>query len=218
MSNVLFPKIRGLSWDIKKVPTFSTEIQQSVVGREVRIQNYQSPIWEFSISFEYLLNDPKFRDETGATPMEQLMGFICSRGGQFDDFLLNESDLTQRLEDSVYSGQQIGVGNGTNVNFQIVRNLGGFLESVQEPANQAANIYVNAVLKTPTTDYTISKGMVTFTSAPANGLAVTADFTFLYRVRFDVGTSRSGREGAEFNTMLYNIAECKEIQLVGVKK
>ena len=36
MSNLLFPKVRGLGWTITKNPTFSTEIQSSLAGREVR--------------------------------------------------------------------------------------------------------------------------------------------------------------------------------------
>jgi uncharacterized protein (TIGR02217 family) len=225
MSNLLFPKIRGLSWEVVKNPTLSTEIQSSLAGREVRIQNFQNPIWEFTLIYEYLLNDPKFRDDTGSTPLEQLIGFFLARGGQFDDFLLNESDLTQRLEDSVYSGQPIGTGDGVTVNFQLVRNFGGFLEACQNPANQSAKVYVNGAVKTQGTDYTISLGMVTFTVAPALGAAITADFTFLHRVRFDLGTSRGNassssgtREGIEFSNFYYNLYECKEVQLISVRK
>ncbi|HEY1525616.1 MAG TPA: DUF2460 domain-containing protein [Candidatus Angelobacter sp.] len=164
MSNLVFPKIRGLGWSITKNPTFATDIQSSLAGREVRLQNYQNPIWEFTLAYEYLLNDPRSRDENEQTPLETLVGFWLARGGQFDDFLLNESDLTQRLEDSVYSGQPIGAGDGVTVNFQLVRNFGGFLEACQNPANQSATVYVNGVKKTQGTDYTVSLGLVTFTS------------------------------------------------------
>jgi uncharacterized protein (TIGR02217 family) len=225
MSNLLFPKIRGLAWEVVKNPTLSTDIQSSLAGREVRIQNFQNPIWEFTLIYEYLLNDPRFRDDTGSTPLEQLIGFFLARGGQFDDFLLNESDLTQRLEDSVFSGQPIGTGDGITVNFQLIRNFGGFLEACQNPANQSAKIYVNGVAKVQGTDYTISLGVVTFTLAPALGAAITADFTFLHRVRFDLGTSRSNsgassgtREGIEFSNFYYNLYECKEVQLISVRK
>jgi uncharacterized protein (TIGR02217 family) len=221
MSNLLFPKIRGLGWSIKKNPTFSTEIQSSLAGREVRVQNFQNPIWEFTMAYEYLLNDPRSRDENEQTPLETLVGFFLARGGQFDDFLLNESDLTQRLEDSVYSGQPIGTGDGTTKNFQLVRNFGGFLETCQNPANQSATVYVSGrtpVLQVQGTDYTISLGLVTFTSAPANGAAITADFAFLHRVRFDIGSSRSSKEGIEFSNFYYNLYECKEVQLITVRK
>src|SRR5258707_13611808 len=143
MSNLLFPKIKGLAWDVVINPTFSTEIQEALAGRDVRIQNFQNPLWEFALHYEYLLNDPRFRDESEQTPLEALVGFFLARGGQYDDFLLNETDLTGRLEDSVYSGQPIGTGDGSTKFFQLVRNVGGFLEAVQNPANQSATAYVS---------------------------------------------------------------------------
>jgi uncharacterized protein (TIGR02217 family) len=222
MSNLLFPKVRGLGWTITKNPTFSTEIQSSLAGREVRVQNFQNPIWEFTLAYEYLLNDPRSRDENEQTPLETLIGFFLARGGQFDDFLLNESDLTQRFEDSAYSGQPVGTGDGTTKNFQLVRNFGGFLEACQNPANQAASIYDNGTLQATNT-YTISSGLVQFNNAPANGHSITADFTFLHRVRFDAGTSRGNsasgtREGIEFSNFYFNLYECKEVQLISVRK
>ncbi len=218
MSNLLFPKIRGLAWSVMKTPTFSTEIQESIAGREVRIQNFQNPIWEFTLTYDYLLNDPKSRDENEQTPLETLVGFFLARGGQFDDFLLNESDLTGRLEDSVYSGQPIGTGDGVTKAFQLVRNIGGFLEAVQNPMNQTATVYLNGVAKLQGTDYTISNGVVTFTNAPTLGASITADFLMLHRVRFHTGSSRSGKEGMELNNFYYNLYECREVQLVSVRK
>ena len=107
------------------------------------------------------------------------MGFYLARGAQFDDFLLNESDLTGRLEDSVYSGQPIGIGDGATRSFQIVRNFGGFLEAVQNPMNQTAAIYLNGVSKVQGSDYTIANGVVTFTTPPGPGVSITADFIML---------------------------------------
>ena len=218
MSNILFPKIRGLAWNIVKTPTFSTEIQESLAGREVRLQNFQNPIWEFTLTYEYLLNDPRFRDESEQTPLETLIGFFLARGGRFDDFLLNESDLTGRLEDSVYSGQPIGTGDGSTKSFQIVRNIGGFLEAVQNPMNQIAAVYLNGVSKVQGTDYSIANGVVTFVLAPSAGVSITADFTMLHRVRFHSGSSLSGKEGIELSNFYFNLYECKEVQLISVRK
>src|SRR6185437_10861127 len=221
MSNLLFPKIRGLGWTITKNPTFSTEIQESLTGREVRVQNFQNPIWEFTLAYEYLLNHPRSRDENEQTPLETLVGFFLARGGQFDDFLLNETDLTQRLEDSVFTDQPIGTGDGVTRNFQLVRTVGGFLEACQNPANQTATIYVSGRTPAPQvqgTDYTISLGLVQFNVAPALNAAITADFTFLQSVRFETGKSRSGKEGVEFSNFYFNLYECKEVQLISVRK
>jgi hypothetical protein len=37
-------------------------------------------------------------------------------------------------------------------------------------------------------------------------------------VRFDVGSSRSSKEGIEFSNFYYNLYECREVQLVSVRK
>ncbi|MBZ5508956.1 MAG: DUF2460 domain-containing protein [Acidobacteriia bacterium] len=218
MSNVLFPKIRGLAWNITKTPTFSTEIQESLAGREVRIQNFQNPIWEFSLTYEYLLNDPKSRDENEQTPLETLVGFFLARGGRFDDFLLNESDITGRLEDSAYTGQPIGTGDGATKSFQLVRNIGGFLEAVQNPMNQTATVYLDGSSVVQGTDYSVANGVVTFVVAPLAGKKITADFIMLHRVRFHTGSSLSGKEGIEFSNFYFNLYECKEVQLISVRK
>jgi len=218
MSNILFPKIAGLGWSLSKTPTFSTEVQESLAGREVRVQNFRNPIWEFTLGYEYLHNDPARRDENGQTPLEALTGFYLARGGQFDDFLVNESDLTGRLEDSVYSGQPIGAGDGLTASFQLVRNIGGFLEAVQEPLNQTATAYVNGSARTQGSDYTIAQGVVTFATPPAVGAAITADFIMLYRMRFYTGGSRSGKEGMELSNFYYNLYQCKEVQMVSVRR
>jgi len=218
MSNLLFPKIKGLTWTVVKTPTFNTDIQESLAGREVRLQNFRNPIWEFTLSYEYLFNDPRSRDENQQTPLETLIGFFLARGGQFDDFLLNESDLTGRAEDSVYTGQPMGTGDGITTNFQLVRNVGGFAEAVQNPMGQAATVYVAGTLKTANVDYFISNGMVSFLVPPPAGQAVTADFVFLHRVRFHTGTSRSGKEGLELTNFYFNLYECKEVQLISVRK
>ena len=232
MSNLLFPKIKGLGWSVTVNPTFSTEIQQALGSREVRVQNYINPIWEISLTYEYLLNDPRTRDENGNTPLETLVGFFMARGGQFDTFLLNMTDLTGRQEDSIYSGQpclnmttlNTYAGDGSTTSFQLTRNFGGFNEACQNPANQTAQVYVGGTPKTQGTDYTISNGIALFAAAPGAGVAVTADFTFLYRVRFDLGSTRSNstgasgtKEGIEFTNFFFNLYEVKELQLVSVR-
>lgn len=53
-------------------------------------------------------------------------------------------------------------------------------------------------------------GSVTFVTAPASGLPITADFTFYYRLRFK-------EDLQEFNNFLYNLWEVKQMRMVSVK-
>ena len=70
-----------------------------------------------------------------------------------------------------YMVEPIGTGDGTTKSFQLVRNVGGFVAPVQNPAGQIAAVTV--VGSTPkvvqNTDYTITNGLVTFVAAPAPG-------------------------------------------------
>jgi hypothetical protein len=56
VSNALFPRLRGLTWDVKKRPQWGTIIQTATSGREVRLTNRAYPIWEFEIAFDQLLD------------------------------------------------------------------------------------------------------------------------------------------------------------------
>lgn len=54
MGNAVFPALPGLKWGAKKTPVWSTNIQKSANGRELRAAYYSYPQWRFSLSFEVL--------------------------------------------------------------------------------------------------------------------------------------------------------------------
>ena len=68
------------------------------------------------------------------------------------------------------------------------------------------------------TDYSVANGVVTFVVAPLAGKKITTDFIMLHRVRFHTGSSLSGKEGIEFSNFYFNLYECKEVQLISVRK
>ena len=210
MSNSLFPDLRGLSWAYTLTPTFSSGVQQATSGREVRAEFWSAPLWKISLSYEFLHDDAHHVDQNGNSELQQLVGFFLARQGQFDSFLIDLAQLTRKPLDSTLSGQPIGVGDGSTIGFQLVRNIGGYLEQVQNPAGQSATVYLSGARKTQGTDYTISHGVVSFASAPASGAAITADFQWLWRVRF-------AQDQIEFGNFMYLLWECKRVELVSVR-
>ena len=210
MSNILFPDLSGLSWEYTVAPGFSTGIQQSTGGREVRAAYWSAPLWKISLTYNYLHDDSSHVDQNGYSELQQLVGFFLARQGSFDSFLLDLAQLTRKPLDSTVSGQPIGTGDGSTTSFQIVRNVAGYLEQVQNPAGQSATVYVAGVKKTQGTDYTIANGIVTFAVAPANGAAITADFQWLWRVRF-------AQDSSEFDNFMYQLWECKKVDLLSVR-
>jgi uncharacterized protein (TIGR02217 family) len=210
MSNILFPDLRGLAWEYTLTPTFSTGMQQAASGREVRAAFWSSPLWKMSLSYEFVRDDPQHVDVNGYTELQQLQGFFLARQGSFDSFLIDLAQLTRKPLDSTISGQPIGTGDGATTSFQLVRNVGGATEEVQEPVGQLATVYVAGVPKTQGTDYTITNGLVSFAAAPAIGAALTADFQWLWRVRF-------AQDQVEFSNFLYLLWNCKKVELVEVR-
>lgn len=178
MSTAVLPSLAGLGIDIERTPVFDTIIQQNTSGKEVRIPNQEYPRWRWNIMFNVL------RSANGYTELQQLVGFFNARKGRFDTFLFTDAD------DNSVTLQNIGVGNGVQTIFQLVRSFGGFTEPVLAP-NVVAEVYVNGVLKTVTTDYTISNwgsstpGVITFVVAPPAGQAITVTYTYYWPVRME---------------------------------
>ena len=131
--------------------------------------------------------------------LAQVVGLFNQVYGDWDTFL-----WTDPVDNGVTS-QGIGVGNGSATQFQLVRAFGGFVEPVYD-VNSAPLIYVNGVLKTLTTDYTISPtGLVTFTVAPPSSQPVTWTGTYYRRVNF----SQSMQEA---NNFMQNLWEMKKVE------
>lgn len=193
MSSAVFPTLPGLSWNVARTPEFNTKTFRAVSGKEVRAAFMAYPLWNYSLSFEFL------RKGGGFSELDQLAGFFLARQGSFDSFLYSDPDFNSVTD------QNIGTGDGVTTQFQLLRSTSGFIEPVQN-VNVLTNIKDNA---TPTTAYTInSTGLVTFTSAPASGHALTWTGTYYNRCRFL-------QDMAEFNQFMYGLHELKTLKMVG---
>jgi len=199
MSNAIFPStFPGLRWDVQKVPLWRTKIQSTVSGKELRAAMMSYPLWQFSLSYEVL------RAASAYAELQSLMGFFNLRNGSFDSFLYTDPD------DKSVTDENFGTGNGSQVVFQLLRSYGGFLEPIQN-VNVLTNIKKNGVTMVNPADYTInSTGVVTFTSAPANGLPLTWTGTFYFRVRFM-------QDMAQFNQFMKQLWDLKKLEFQSVK-
>jgi len=209
MSDLMFPDLRGLTWGYKLTPTFSTGVQQSTSGREVRASFWNIPLWKISLKYSYLHQDPTWLGG-GDTEFEQLIGFFLARQGSFDSFLIDLGQLTRKPLESNVQGQVLGTGDGGTVNFQLVRKIGPYQEIIQNPAGQQAQVYVGGSPLVQGTDYTIQNGLVTFAVAPALNAVISADFIWLWRVRFV-------QDSMDFNNFMYLLWECQQLDLMAVR-
>lgn len=175
MSNAVFPSLIGLTSNVTRRPTWTTNILETVSGREIRGTYQIYPMYEFELAYDVL------RDAKNGTDLATLIGFFLARQGSFDNFLYSDP------QDSSVTTMNFGTGDGVTTQFQLTRTYGStftFAEPVQN-VNGTPQIFVNGVLQTVTTNYTLSStGLVTFVTAPGSGLALTWTGSYYYRCRF----------------------------------
>ncbi len=201
MSSSIFPTLPGITWNITRAPKFATKVQQSVGGQTIAAAFQPYPIWRWQLEFEFLRTYGAF------TEWQTLAGFFNSLLGAWDTFLYHDP------EDYTVTAQLIGTGTGSLTTFQLGRTLGGYLfEPIYntDTTNQTVKIYKNGVLQTVTTNYTISaSGLVTFTSAPANGLAITWTGDFYWRCRME-------SDSTEFGMFAQHFWQAKQLSFLSV--
>jgi hypothetical protein len=90
MSNAVWPNsVRGLTWTVERMFQFSTLVPESSNALEVRIANWQNPIWTWTFVYEYINNDANNIQSVFSpyTDLQTFIGFLLARQGRFDDFL-----------------------------------------------------------------------------------------------------------------------------------
>lgn len=186
MSNAVFPELSGLAIEGSCNSEFVTVVHTPVNGAEVRAAYAGYPMWIFSLNYE-LLDDLEYDD------LRVLHGFKLQQRGRFDSFLFSYKNANAVTE------QTIGTGNGVKTTFQLRRDWGGFIEPIENP-NQIDAILLDGET-VDTGDFSVSStGLVTFDTAPANGVVVQASFSYFYRCRFETDLT----DFKEFSPQLFS--------------
>lgn len=152
--------------------TFSTDVITVFSGREQRAINWSEARGRWNVA-----HGVKTRAQFDA-----LIAFFRARKGRAVGFRFKDwSDFT-------VTGGVIGTGDGSTTQFQLIKQYvsGGVTvpRDITKPVDGTITIYEDA---TPSLSVAIdtTTGIVTFNTAPANGVAITADFEFDVPVRFD---------------------------------
>jgi uncharacterized protein (TIGR02217 family) len=172
----LLPTLPGLSWSRHKKPGFNTRIASHVSGREVRVPLMAYPLYEFEAKYGLTSSATLFAG-LQANSLQTLMGFFLQLQGQAGTFLYVDPD------DNAITGQFLGDGDGSTRTFQVVRALGGFVEPVSW-VTAINNVYLNGVAQAGSAYSLAAPNTLAFTTAPAAGAAITADFSFAFNCRF----------------------------------
>lgn len=179
-------------------PEFSTDVVILASGHEQRNANWQAARARYNVAHGV---------KTQAQ-LDALIAFFRARQGRAVGFRFKD------WADYKATGQAIGTGNGSVTTFQLVKTYvsGGITSTrtITKPVSGTVKIYVNAVEQTSGVSVNTATGIVTFTVAPANGAAISADFEFDVPVRFD-----TDRLSATLDA--YGVHSWQDIPLVEVR-
>jgi uncharacterized protein (TIGR02217 family) len=203
---LIFPALPGLAWSVTKAPTFQTRIQRAVSGRELRALDYPYPLWQFTLVFAFLRDNPA----AGFDELRTLMGFYLACQGAYGTFLFQDPSDYQVI------GQYLGTGDSSLAAFQLQRTMGaalldgGFAEPIVAP-NLITAVYFDGITQYPS-GYSIDPGtgLLTFSSPPETGLVITADFSYWFRCRFI-------DDSYDFENFMYRLWQLKKLTFISVR-
>lgn len=190
MALPVLPSLIGVAFPIKRSPNWPTVKQDALSGKRIRVPLYTYPTYQYEISFDVL--------RTGASLLElqTLQGFIASVQGPAQLWAYDDPN------DDSASEQDFGLGDGQTTTFQLVRSYGGFAEPVFL-VNGTPAIFINGTLTTPAS--ISAYGLVTFSTAPAAGAALTWTGNFYWPCRFD-------DEATEFENFMSGFFRLKSLK------
>jgi len=164
-------------------PEFATVIQESVSGQEQRIKVWAKCRAKYDIGYSVLHSD----DPVGS--YRAVLSLFYAHNGRFRPFRFKDWGDFEADETS------FGVGTGSATAFQLSKTYDPSLILLNTPGSFTYTREIYLLSTTPTikvngvvtTALTISAtGLVTFTSPPANGHALTWSGEFDIPVRFDL--------------------------------
>lgn len=169
--DVRFPD--DIAYGSRGGPNYSTDIVITQGGHEQRNINWAQARAQYNVA-----HGVKTQSQ-----LDALIAFFRARKGRAHGFRFKD------WTDYEVSGQTLGTGAAGKTEFPLIKTYssGGASEvrTITRPVEGSVNIYVNDVLQSSGVSVDDETGMVTFSSAPASGAVVKADFQFDVPVRFD---------------------------------
>jgi uncharacterized protein (TIGR02217 family) len=162
--DVLFPLALGREAEV--APEVSTAIVTSAGGRENRNAEWAEARLHYDVG-------PGVRSEAD---IAALLGFFRARLGPARGFRLRDPF------DAVGEDEVLGVGDGVEARFQLVRRYGEMVRRITRPVSGSVQVAVDGL---ETAGFTLEPGGVVTLDTPAGaGAVVTARFEFDVPVRF----------------------------------
>ena len=165
LASLIFPlDARKVKWSSSVDQSWDVNEQVSASGKRRAISYQSLPSWAFSIEFPYLT----------AAEKDQLFAFYTRVKGQLVPFFYKDAEN--------YKVENLKLIKNTDGTYQLVANMHG----QQEPVEYAdkLTVYVDGKEQSASS-YSLDRGAVKFTTAPASTAIVTASYEYYWKVVFN---------------------------------
>lgn len=225
MATLVFPNVLtsapwmgfpGVTWGMKKQPTWKTTVSTAISGREARTIYWSSPLYHWALSWEFL-RDSGYdfaRNATRTYPLNEyqtLLAFFNQvKGAGLPFFITDPTDCViattayQTLVASAAGGEQ---------DIQLVRTLNGQTEPVGglDVATAAPTFRVNgSSIGAAWTGNTPFDGWIHLTTPLTTGQTLDGAFHYYWKVRFE-------KDQLVFSQMWRDFWEAREVNFQQVR-
>lgn len=180
-------------------PEYYTDIVETASGHEQR-----NIAWSVARARYNVAHGVKTQ-----TQLDALIAFFRARKGRAYGFRFKD------WTDYNVEGQNIGTGDGSTTSFQLVKTYSSGIvtetRTITKPVVDSIVVYQDSIVQSVGFNVDSATGIVTFDSAPAAGVAITADFQFDVPVRFD--TDRLSASLDDYGIMSWNDIPLTEVRL-----
>jgi len=117
----------------------------------------------------------------------KLVAFYIARGGTVQNFRYKDWADFHAVHDGVEESGYLGVGDGVETDFQLIKRYtveNSFDRLINKPVAGTVFVYFDGIQQASGWSISLSTGMISFISPPANGEVITADFEFDVKAKF----------------------------------
>lgn len=162
-------------------PRFNTTVLPLESGHEQRNQNWQEALQAFNLSYGLRKKD----DRTALAGYDTIRAFFYKMRGRAFGFRFKD------WTDFQINNQLIGTGDGTQTAYQVFKRYGAVATSfydrdIRKLVSGTLTVFINNV-EFSSANYAVDNntGIITFTTAPTVGQAISVTCEFDVPVRFD---------------------------------
>ncbi len=206
MALPIFPSLIGVAFPAARAPAWKTLHQEAASGQDNPISLWTYNRWAYELTYNVLNSGAAGINALAALEWQALAAFFNQVRGSALVFQFTDPD------DGSVTDQAFGTGDGATTKFPLTRTMtgaGGI--TFNEPVFAPTAITNVKVAGTPTGAYTLgTQGLITFTSPPALGAALTWTGTYNWLCRFD-------RDDAPFEKFMSNFWRLNKIKFTTIK-